>query len=119
MMAFAKFSTLPTSWGLPRALSRMRHQDRRRRLWIDAICINQEDLVERAAQVNMMEFVYQRSEGNLTDLGEDNGTVGQVISMIKTAMREVKIVLGGKPGVDFDYLDGCFKEVDSLQREGC
>ncbi|KAF2742128.1 heterokaryon incompatibility, partial [Sporormia fimetaria CBS 119925] len=32
-------------------------------LWIDAICINQNDMTERAAQVRLMGRIYKNSEG--------------------------------------------------------
>ncbi|KAH9213125.1 hypothetical protein DL95DRAFT_302949, partial [Leptodontidium sp. 2 PMI_412] len=32
-------------------------------LWVDAICINQQDLEERSAQVQLMKKIYQQAEG--------------------------------------------------------
>ncbi|KAE9376425.1 hypothetical protein N431DRAFT_330729, partial [Stipitochalara longipes BDJ] len=43
------------------ALQRLRqieHETRRSRIWIDAICINQADLNERAHQVSFMKNIY-------------------------------------------------------------
>jgi hypothetical protein len=34
------------------ALTHLRHRDTTRRLWVDAVCINQADMSERAAQVS-------------------------------------------------------------------
>ncbi|KAF7544317.1 hypothetical protein G7Z17_g10038 [Cylindrodendrum hubeiense] len=39
-------------------------------LWIDAICINQDDLEERNAQVSMMKQIYEKSTMVITWLGE-------------------------------------------------
>ena len=39
--------------------------------WIDAICINQDDLKERAAQVQMMRDIYRSAELVIVHLGED------------------------------------------------
>lgn len=47
---------------------RMR-QKKPRSLWIDAICINQENIPERNAQVGMMEFIYKRATRVLVWLG--------------------------------------------------
>jgi hypothetical protein len=44
-------STLAVTQNLAKALPYLRYKDRPRMLWIDAICINQEDLVERSSQV--------------------------------------------------------------------
>jgi hypothetical protein len=39
-------------------------------LWVDAICINQQDLAERSSQVAMMRTVFQKSQFNVLWLGE-------------------------------------------------
>ena len=39
-------------------------------LWIDAVCINQNDTVERASQVKIMSNIYQRAREVRVDLGE-------------------------------------------------
>ena len=44
-------------------------------LWIDAICINQEDLAERAAQVKLMDRVYAQAEATLVWLGAEDETI--------------------------------------------
>lgn len=49
---------LPTTDNLFAALRRLRRRFRIRRLWIDAICINQDDLEERSHQVFVMDQVY-------------------------------------------------------------
>jgi len=40
-----------------------------RTLWIDAICINQDDLAEKQYQVGLMDFIYHRAERVLVWLG--------------------------------------------------
>ncbi|KAK1756525.1 HET-domain-containing protein [Echria macrotheca] len=52
------------------ALTSLRLRDTPRHLWIDAICINQEDKVERSAQVQIMDQVYARGFRTLIYLGE-------------------------------------------------
>ena len=44
-------------------------------LWVDALCINQQDAAERSAQVQMMDQIYQSSIGTLVWLG-DGGESG-------------------------------------------
>lgn len=46
---------------LARALGQLRYSDKTFVIWIDAICINQADLKERAAQVQMMAQVYSNA----------------------------------------------------------
>ncbi|KAG4430131.1 hypothetical protein IFR05_014387 [Cadophora sp. M221] len=53
------------------ALKRLRHQHEKTRiLWVDAICINQQDLKERAWQVQMMGNVYATAARVIVWLGE-------------------------------------------------
>ncbi|KAL8716532.1 MAG: hypothetical protein Q9225_006144 [Loekoesia sp. 1 TL-2023] len=40
--------------------------------WIDAICINQEDLQERSRQVMLMDKIYRQAEATIVWLGERN-----------------------------------------------
>ncbi|KAI1173251.1 hypothetical protein F4777DRAFT_589985 [Nemania sp. FL0916] len=47
----------------------LRRPDRPRRVWIDAVCINQCDLDERAAQVAMMHHIYRRAGATWVWLG--------------------------------------------------
>ncbi|KAM5385153.1 hypothetical protein ACJZ2D_001114 [Fusarium nematophilum] len=53
------------------ALQRLRYRDRRRTLWVDAICINQDDLSEKSTQVAMMSEVYGLTSNCLIWLGEE------------------------------------------------
>ena len=52
------------------ALKQLRLPDKSRRLWIDAICINQDDSDEKNAQVSLMADVYSRAESVCVWLGE-------------------------------------------------
>ncbi|RII19112.1 hypothetical protein CUC08_Gglean001775 [Alternaria sp. MG1] len=54
-------------------LKRIRVRDKPIRIWIDAVCINQQDDVERSIQVAMMADVYARAEKVLVWLGNGTG----------------------------------------------
>ncbi|PMD47938.1 HET-domain-containing protein [Hyaloscypha variabilis F] len=51
------------------ALQDLRDNDRRRRLWIDAICIDQSNLFERNGQVSMMGSIYTQAQHTVIYLG--------------------------------------------------
>ena len=51
-------ATLGITHNLAVALHHLRHSKKSRVLWIDAICINQDDLVERSAEVLEMGSIY-------------------------------------------------------------
>lgn len=56
-------------------LRQVRHKNKPRRLWIDAVCINQADLKERQQQVEYMRYIYTHSSRNIIYLGQsDNHT---------------------------------------------
>ncbi|XHG04947.1 hypothetical protein AWENTII_008201 [Aspergillus wentii] len=52
------------------ALFRLRRKEERRRLWVDAICINQENIQERNQQVRIMRDIYQSAKHVIIWLGE-------------------------------------------------
>jgi hypothetical protein len=58
------------------ALRRLRHVGESRVLWVDALCINQRDLEERAAQVTQMGKIYSWASKVLIWLGEEEENEG-------------------------------------------
>ncbi|KAK3680577.1 hypothetical protein LTR37_021154 [Vermiconidia calcicola] len=65
--------SLPITANLHGVLLRLR-SIRSRTLWIDAICINQDDDQERSAQVLIMRYIYGRAAHVVIWLGEDSVT---------------------------------------------
>ncbi|KAJ4298803.1 hypothetical protein N0V88_003837 [Collariella sp. IMI 366227] len=55
------------------ALRRLRLRGNARRLWVDAICINQDDNAEREAQVGIMQHIFDSAADVIAWIGEDNG----------------------------------------------
>lgn len=51
-------------------LRRLRHPSQERALWIDQLCINQENMKEKAAQVALMRDIYQRCSQCIIWMGE-------------------------------------------------
>ena len=72
------------------ALRCVRLPDRARVVWIDAICINQADLDERAQQVAMMSDVYASSNGNLVYLGEEDEYTEKAVESIGRIITDIK-----------------------------
>ena len=58
---------------LAKALIAFRLTEQTRRIWVDALCINQKDVAERQSQVRMMGAVYSKAEHVLCWLGPFNG----------------------------------------------
>jgi hypothetical protein len=63
---------------LESALRRLRDTKKVRRLWADAICINQKDVREREQQVVLMKNIYQNAEKVAIWLGPDNDGQGKL-----------------------------------------
>jgi hypothetical protein len=54
------------------ALQRFRYEKKPRRLWADAVCINQLDDIEKGHQVTLMGQIYERAKQVLIWLGSDS-----------------------------------------------
>ncbi|KAF2173837.1 hypothetical protein M409DRAFT_62078 [Zasmidium cellare ATCC 36951] len=62
-------SSLALTLSLYSALQAFRHTNQPRHLWVDAVCINQDDVVERSSQVQMMGRIYAKARRVLVWLG--------------------------------------------------
>ncbi|KAI1349340.1 heterokaryon incompatibility protein-domain-containing protein [Xylaria sp. FL0043] len=58
---------------LEKALRNLRSRDHPRVLWIDSMCINQNEVNERNAQVRKMDLIYSRSQRVIVWLGPESG----------------------------------------------
>jgi len=54
-----------------------------RTLWIDAVCINQKDLLERGPQVALMGQIYSRCTANLIHLDNNDTVAGTMLELIQ------------------------------------
>jgi hypothetical protein len=71
------------------ALKALRYEDRPRILWIDAICINQDNLDERASQVKLMGTIYRKASSVRVWLGLDHDGDNEAVAILK-AMRSTQ-----------------------------
>ena len=94
-------STLSVPASSAAAIRRVRFPNENRLIWIDAVCINQEDLVERAQQVSMMGDIYSSSAVNIVYLGEEGPTTGMALQSIDSVMGEIR-----RETQDFRNVDG-------------
>jgi len=72
------------------ALTYLRHQDKTRILWIDAICIDQENDVERNQQVQMMSRIYTRAANVCIWLGQQDSESEVAFKFIKEEITHLK-----------------------------
>ncbi|CAN9465904.1 unnamed protein product [Alternaria alternata] len=93
-------AAIPVAWNLARALEYLRDQQGSeiRRIWIDAVCINQKDEKERGHQVAMMRSVYGKADCvriwiNAPDLEEESEAMAALKSF-ELGTEESKFGLG-------------------------
>ena len=73
------------------ALPYLRRKTEIRTLWIDALCINQQDLRERSSQVKMMGDVYQLADRVIVWLGTEKDDSTHVLKILSQLSSEVKV----------------------------
>lgn len=76
------------------ALLYLRRDDKPRVLWIDAICINQDDVGERNDQVALMANIYQRADTNLIHLTTDHDLAERVLRLIRDVDKVIRASTG-------------------------
>ncbi|KAH7067182.1 heterokaryon incompatibility protein-domain-containing protein, partial [Paraphoma chrysanthemicola] len=74
------------------ALHRLRNESFPRLMWIDAICINQADLRERATQVQYMSTIYSSAGRVLVWLGEEADDSTRLFAAIEAVAMESRRV---------------------------
>ncbi|KAF7562303.1 hypothetical protein G7046_g1808 [Stylonectria norvegica] len=75
-------SSVEVTKSLYAVLVRLRLENETRRLWVDAICINQSDNAEKAAQVQRMRDIYQQGSRTIVWLGTGSLSATRGFSVI-------------------------------------
>lgn len=92
------------SENLYNALLHLRLGDRPRWLWVDAICINQEDMAEKSFQIPMTTSIYRNAQKVVTWLGEHKDNSALAITGMKLLEREVTRKKIMEPAHDEEWL---------------
>lgn len=56
-------------------------------IWVDQICVNQADILERGSQINMMRDIYKSSEGTIIWLGPSIPGTLPMMGLVETLSR--------------------------------
>ncbi|KAM7184426.1 Heterokaryon incompatibility protein (HET) domain containing protein [Rhypophila sp. PSN 637] len=103
---------------LDSALKHLRWGHKGRTLWVDQICINQEDVAERSQQVCLMGDIYRNAKQVVSWLGEDADGHGVVARSFITGLSEGKFPpLGKQIPYDITLLANNWPVRDSPQWE--
>lgn len=85
------------------ALRRLRHKKRRVVLWVDALCIDQRNNVEKASQVQKMFHIYQSASEVIAWLGESHAGSKRAVEFIAPLARFIEQFTEGQvPQIEVD-----------------
>lgn len=71
-------------------------------IWVDALCINQNDLAEKSHQIMLMRDIYAKAECVFSWLGEpDEGNMDQALRIVRTIAPHLS---KGRAGPKFEWL---------------
>lgn len=88
------------------ALRRLRLLDRPRRIWIDAVCIDQQNVDERNHHVAMMREIYSNASENLIYLGEASSkTTKAAVDSLSAISAEIRGATYGRAGLGYLLFD--------------
>jgi hypothetical protein len=92
---------LNVSPNLTAALRHLRRPETHRALWADAICISQDDILERSQQVQMMQNIFEGAEHVLVWLGEADADSRLAMKLVEAVQQ----ACGGLPrAFDADHI---------------
>lgn len=81
--------TITVTRNLAGALPYLRYRDRHRVLWIDAICVNQQDLSERSKQVQRMAEIFRRAHRVVAWLGPPQDDSSYAVKILSDLSSKV------------------------------
>ena len=86
---------IPLTNNLQAALLRLRTTDRVRTLWIDQICINQDQISERNEQVMLMSLVYHQATQVVIWIGDEDEDTKLAFDMVPILIKRASSKLDG------------------------
>ncbi|KAL8668607.1 MAG: hypothetical protein Q9168_006769 [Polycauliona sp. 1 TL-2023] len=101
-MIFINGHHVSVTQNLVQCLHQIRHVSKPRRLWIDALCINQKDIQERNDQVKLMGAIYKNASRVLVFLGIEAEHSADAMSLL--------IPIGRLAQEDHDGLEALLKD---------
>ncbi|KAF2202117.1 HET-domain-containing protein [Delitschia confertaspora ATCC 74209] len=87
-ITFNGHERFPVTANLFTALKYLRYRDRKRVLWVDAVCINQKDIEERNAQVRLMGEIYKGARPVLVWLGQEDEGSDEALGLLSSLDQE-------------------------------
>jgi hypothetical protein len=85
------YQVLSITQNLAEALPYLRYEDRSRVFWIDAICVNQQDLKERSRQVERMADIFTKASRVVVWLGPESSDSSVAMDCFHTICENVEV----------------------------
>jgi hypothetical protein len=82
---------LPITHNLDVALRHLRYKDRKRSIWIDAICINQSSVEEKSKQVAIMGHIFSQADNVIIWLGPERDLSREAIAILRQIGNSVEV----------------------------
>ncbi|RDH37735.1 HET-domain-containing protein [Aspergillus welwitschiae] len=98
-------SLLPVTENLHTALSYLRDHQLERTLWVDAICINQEDEDEKNTHIPLMRAIYAQADRVIVWLGEPDHAGPNALDTIHQLAENKVLLYAGTESVDLSEAD--------------
>ena len=98
---------LSTTRSLDITLRYLRWPDSPRKLWVDAICINQEDTQERSQQVQLMGEIYTRAQQVVAWVGEESVVDVAILELVNPKESDTSVE-------DFGGIGALFRGIVAL-----
>lgn len=84
--------SLSVTQNLAEALRYLRYADRPRTIWVDAICINQNDDTEKSTQVSIMGDIFREASHVIAWLGLETVTTRRAVELFEEMGSQIEIV---------------------------
>ena len=94
---------IPVTRALHTLIRHLRHPEEQRDLWIDQLCINQEDIAERSSQVQKMADIYKNATKVNIWIGEETKDTDLAFQYVDKLARAINAAGGG--GINDDICE--------------
>lgn len=99
-LVYCEGMSLQITYSLFTALKHLRQSGEERVIWADAVCINQNDIAEKSAQVQLMSRIYSQPSRVLIWLGNDMDGLDGLHECLKGASE----LLPPEDNIEFEFL---------------
>jgi Heterokaryon incompatibility protein (HET) len=98
---------MPITRNLAEALDHLSISDRPRKLWVDALCINQKDYSEKSQQIQKVKDIYARAKRVVVFIGVLGMVTQHLLQRLDSSEDEGKLPSRLSRWMDSQWLQGC------------